>query len=257
VTPLSLGIEALGGTVAKIIHRNSTIPASATEHFTTGVDSQANVAIHVVQGERELAADCRSLARFDLKGIPPMSAGIPRIEVKFLIDANGILHVSAREQRSGKEAEIEVRPTYGLTDEQVESMILESFDYAEEDFRKRQVIEARNEAESILMHLAKARQNPAWRQLSPDEHRKIASLEDALKKTSKADDYKAIRDAVETLNQATTHLAELMMDSAVSSVLKGKTMETADVGEGPAAPHPFAPAEIETSGSSKSSRGSS
>src|SRR5664279_3293796 len=146
VTPLSLGIEALGGVVAKIIDRNSTIPASATEHFTTGVDGQTNVAIHVVQGERELAKDCRSLARFDLKGIPPMSAGIPRIEVKFLIDANGILHVSAREQRSGKAAEIEVKPTYGLTDEQVETMILASFDHAEEDLEARQVIEAKNEA---------------------------------------------------------------------------------------------------------------
>jgi Fe-S protein assembly chaperone HscA len=258
VTPLSLGIEALGGTVAKIIHRNSTIPASATEHFTTGVDGQANVAIHVVQGERELAADCRSLARFDLKGIPPMSAGIPRIEVKFLIDANGILHVSAREQRSGKEAEIEVRPTYGLTDEQVESMILQSFDYAEEDFRKRQVIEARNEAESILMHLEKARKNAAWQQLSADEHKKIATLENVLRSASQGDDYKAIRDAVEALNQGTTRLAELMMDSAVSSVLKGKTMETADVGEGPTAPHPFAPAEIHSGGtSSKRSQGSS
>ena len=134
VTPLSLGIEALGGVVAKIIHRNSTIPASATEHFTTGVEGQTNVAIHVLQGERELAKDCRSLARFDLKGIPPMPAGLPRIEVKFLIDANGILHVSARELRSGKEAEIEVQPSYGLTDEQVENMILESFDYAEARF---------------------------------------------------------------------------------------------------------------------------
>src|ERR1035441_1723574 len=125
VTPLSLGIEALGGTVARIIQRNSTIPASATEHFTTGVDGQTNVAIHVVQGERELAADCRSLARFDLKGIPPMDAGLPRIEVKFLIDADGILQVTAREQRSGMAAQIEVKPTYGLTDEQVRSMILE------------------------------------------------------------------------------------------------------------------------------------
>src|SRR5271155_295178 len=150
VTPLSLGIEALGGVVAKIIQRNSTIPASASESFTTGVDGQTNVAIHVLQGEREMAKDCRSLARFDLKGIPPMTAGMPRIEVKFLIDANGILHVSAREQRSSKESEIEVQPSYGLTDDQVESMILDSFDYAEEDFRQRQLIEARNEAETIL-----------------------------------------------------------------------------------------------------------
>ncbi len=162
VTPLSLGIEALGGVVAKIIHRNSTIPASATEHFTTGVEGQTAVAVHVVQGERELAKDCRSLARFDLRGIPPMPAGLPRIEVKFLIDANGILHVSAREQRSGKEAEIAVQPSYGLTDEQVENMLLESFDYAEQDFAQRQVIEARNEANTILSALDKGRGGPAW-----------------------------------------------------------------------------------------------
>ncbi len=145
VTPLSLGIEVAGGVTDKIILRNSTIPASATQFYTTQVDGQANVAIHVLQGERELAKDCRSLARFDLKSIPPMAAGIPRVEVKFLIDANGILHVSAREQRSGKEAEIQVQPSYGLTDEQVEGMILDSFDNAEEDFRRRQLIEARSE----------------------------------------------------------------------------------------------------------------
>jgi molecular chaperone DnaK (HSP70) len=143
VTPLSLGIEVAGGVTDKIILRNSTIPASATQYYTTQIDGQANVAIHVLQGERELARDCRSLARFDLKGVPPMPAGMPRIEVKFLIDANGILRVSAREQRSGKEAEIDVQPSYGLTDEQVENMLLESFDFAEEDFRQRQIIEAR------------------------------------------------------------------------------------------------------------------
>ncbi len=244
VTPLSLGIEALGGGVVKIIHRNSTIPASATEHFTTGVEGQANVAIHVLQGEREMAKDCRSLARFDLKGIPPMAAGMPRIEVKFLIDANGILHVTAREQRSGKAAEIEVKPSYGLTDEQVESMILESFDYAEEDFRVRQIAEARIEADNIFNALGKAKQGEAWLKLSHDERSRIEKLEKALAAAKQEEDYKAIRGGIDALNQATMRLAELMMDSAVATALKGKTMEGADVGEGPAAPHPIAPAEI-------------
>src|SRR5262249_24626818 len=180
VTPLSLGIEVAGGVTDKIILRNSTIPASATQFYTTQVEGQANVAIHVLQGERELAKDCRSLARFDLKGIPPMQAGLPRIEVKLLIDANGILHVSAREQRSGKEAEIEVQPSYGLTDDQVESMILDSFDYAEEDFRQRQIIEARTEANTIQTALEKGRNNPAWQQLTSDERKQIDKLEKAL-----------------------------------------------------------------------------
>jgi Fe-S protein assembly chaperone HscA len=244
VTPLSLGIEALGGVVAKIIHRNSTIPASATEHFTTGVEGQTAVAVHVVQGERELAKDCRSLARFDLRGIPPMAAGMPRIEVKFLIDANGILHVSAREQRSGKEAEISVQPSYGLTDEQVENMLLESFDYAEQDFAQRQVIEARNEADNILAHLDKARGGAAWRALAAAERSTIAEQEKALRAVMDKNDYQAIRKAIDALNEGTTRLAELMMDSAVTSALKGKTFEEADMGEGPSAPHPFAPAEI-------------
>ena len=244
VTPLSLGIEALGGVVAKIIHRNSTIPASATEHFTTGVEGQTNVAIHVLQGERELAKDNRSLARFDLKGIPPMPAGLPRIEVRFLIDANGILHVSAREQRSGKEAEISVQPSYGLTDDQVENMILESFDYAEEDFRQRQVIEARNEANTILTALQKGKSSPGWNKLTSDERKQIAKQEKALRAVMDQDDHHVTRSAIEALNQGTMRLAELMMDSAVSSALKGKTMEEADLGEGPESPHPIAPAEI-------------
>ena len=246
VTPLSLGIESLGGGVAKIIHRNSTIPASATEHFTTGVEGQTNVAIHVLQGEREMAKDNRSLARFDLKGIPPMPAGLPRIEVKFLIDANGILHVTARELRSGKAAEIEVQPSYGLTDEQVENMILESFDYAEDDFRQRQLVEARNEADTILTALEKGRNNPAWEQLTSQERTNVGKFEGALREVYKHDDYQAIRSAIDALNQGTMRLAELMMDSAVGAALKGKTMDNADVGEGPAAPHPIAQAEIES-----------
>src|SRR5208282_833831 len=239
VTPLSLGIEALGGVVAKIIQRNSTIPASATEHFTTGVDGQTNVAIHVVQGERELAADCRSLARFDLKGIPPMTAGLPRIVVKFLIDANGILQVSAREQRSGKQAEIEVKPTYGLTDEQVESMILESFDYAEADIEQRQLIEARNEANTILGAVEKAPSHFAWRLLSEDERVQIALLRDELAVLKDGDNLKLLRDGTAALDRATQRFAQLMMDSAVASALHGQTMEAAGatLGEGPTAPH--------------------
>jgi Fe-S protein assembly chaperone HscA len=246
VTPLSLGIEALGGVVAKIIQRNSTIPASATEHFTTGVDGQANVAVHVVQGERELAKDCRSLARFDLKGIPPMMAGLPRIEVKFLIDANGILHVSAREQRSGKEAEVEVKPTYGLTDEQVESMILASFDYAEEDIRERQVIEAKNEADTILSLVEKGRSDAAWQMLSSDEIEKIDQGVSQLKAAAKGNDYKAIRQSIEALDHSTRRFAELQMNTAVSGAMKGKTMAAAgeSIGEGVTAPHPFAKAQV-------------
>ena len=249
VTPLSLGIEALGGVVAKIIQRNSTIPASATDHFTTGVDGQTNVAIHVVQGERELAKDCRSLARFDLKNIPPMTAGMPRIEVKFLIDANGILQVSAREQRSGQQTEIEVKPSYGLSDAQVEAMILESFDNAEADLEERQVIEAKNEARTILEAVQKARKSPAWQQLSGDEIEKIHAGEQELEASIAGNEHKLIRRAIERLDKATTRLAEAMMDSAVGSALTGQTMEAAgeQMGDGPTAPHPFAPAQISTS----------
>jgi molecular chaperone DnaK len=245
VTPLSLGIEVAGGVTDKIILRNSTIPASATQFYTTQIDGQANVAIHVLQGERELASDCRSLARFDLKGIPPMAAGIPRVEVKFLIDANGILNVSAREQRSGKEAEIQVQPSYGLTDEQVEGMILDSFDNAEEDFRRRQVIEARNEAETILTALEKGKKSPAWGVLTTGEKNQIAKMEKSLNAVKAEDDYQAIRKAIDALNQGTTRLAELMMDTAVTSALKGKNMDETDLGEGPTAPHPVAKAEFE------------
>jgi molecular chaperone DnaK len=255
VTPLSLGIEALGGVVAKIIQRNSTIPASATEHFTTGVDGQTSVAIHVLQGERELAKDCRSLARFDLTGIPPMVAGLPRIEVKFLIDANGILHVSAREQRSGQQAQVEVKPTYGLTDEQVETMILDSFDNAEQDIIDRQVIEAKNEAETILSAVEKGEKSPAWQQLTFDEHAAIRAAAVELRQSIRGGDYKIIRKAIEQLDRHTRRFAEIMMDSAVAGALGGKTMAAAgeslaanQQGETPTAPHAFAKAEVNTSG---------
>ena len=250
VTPLSLGIEALGGVVARIIQRNSTIPASATEHFTTGVDGQTNVAIHVLQGERELAADCRSLARFDLKGIPPMMAGLPRIEVKFLIDANGILQVTAREQRSGTEANIEVKPTYGLTDEQVETMILDSFDNAETDFASRQLIEARLEADTILDAVHKAPASPAWQMLSAAEQTAIEDARLHLAVVKSRDDLELIRKAIAALDQTTRNFAEKMMEVAVSGAMRGKTMQSAsdDLAQNSEteinAPHRFAPAEF-------------
>ena len=222
VTPLSLGIETMGGVVSKIIPRNSTIPASASEHFTTFVEGQTNVKIHVLQGERELVKDCRSLAQFDLKDIPPMPAGLPRIEVKFLIDADGILSVSAQEQRTGKYQSIEVKPTYGLTDEEVERMILESFEYAEADIEARQVIEARNEAETVLTATAKGMEDEQYALLPEDEKNEIQAAADQLRQSVKTEDHGAIRDAIERLSQATQHLAELIMNSAIEKALKDK-----------------------------------
>jgi len=174
-----------------------------------------------------------------------MPAGMPRIEVRFLIDANGILRVSAREQRSGQEAEIDVQPSYGLTDEQVENMLLESFDFAEEDFRQRQIIEARREADTILMALAKAKKNQAWQELTNDERRNVETLEKALVAVKDGDDYHAIRGGIDALNEATMRLAELMMDTAVSTALKGKAMDDTDLAEGPQSGHPMAKAEFE------------
>ncbi len=221
VTPLSLGIETMGGVVSKLIHRNSTIPASAAETFTTAVDGQRNVLIHVVQGERELAKDCRSLARFDLKDIEPLPAGMARIEVRFLIDANGILNVTARDLRTGKEQSVDVKPSYGLTDEQVEAMILESYELAEADFKERQVREARVEADAILAAVDKARQNDAWFELSDEERAAIDEAVNKLLLVYHSDNHLLIRAQIDALNQATLKLAETMMNTAVRSALKG------------------------------------
>jgi molecular chaperone DnaK len=223
VTPLSLGIETYGGAVAKIIPRNSTIPASAQELYTTGVDNQTGIDIHVLQGERELAKDCRSLARFMLR-VPPAPAGLPRIEVKFLIDANGILQVAAKDLRTAQEHSIEVQPSYGINDSEIERMLEESIEYAEQDFAERQVIEARTEAESILNATAKALANPQTAGLSADERAKIAAGVAALKEAAAGSDYKLIRKRIDELNQATEHLAELLMNSAVSTALEGRKL---------------------------------
>jgi len=221
VTPLSLGIETMGGVVSKIIHRNSTIPASAGETFTTGVDGQTNVLIHVVQGERELAKDCRSLARFDLKGVDPMPAGFARIEVRFLIDANGILNVAARDGRTGKEQSVDVKPSYGLTDEQVEAMIEASIEHAEDDYRDAQVAEARVHADGVLAAVDKAKRNPAWLDLSDHERANITAAIHRLQTVYHSTDHNLIRAEIEALDAATHNLAENMMNTAVSTALKG------------------------------------
>src|ERR1700761_7852506 len=196
VTPLSLGIEIMGGVISKLIHRNSTIPASASESFTTAVDGQRNVLIHVLQGEREMVKDCRSLARFDLKDIQPMPAGLARIEVRFLIDANGILNVTARDARTGKEQTVEVKPSYGLTEDQVEAMIRESFEKAEEDMRERQVGEARVEADSILAATNKAQHHEAWSTLIAEERAAIESAKRGLESVYHANDHHAINEKI-------------------------------------------------------------
>jgi molecular chaperone DnaK len=221
VTPLSLGIETMGGLVSKLIHRNSTIPASATEQYTTSIDGQKNVLIHVLQGERELAKDCRSLARFDLKDLPPMPAGLARIEVRFLIDANGILSVTARDVRTGHEHSVDVKPSYGLSDEQVEAMILESFDKAEEDFKERQAREARVEADSILAAVEKARKDAAFEELPAEEKAAIDAGVSELLTIYRTDDHLLIREKIDQLNDVTHHLAENMMNTAVRGALKG------------------------------------
>jgi Fe-S protein assembly chaperone HscA len=230
VTPLSVGIETMGGVMSKIIPRNSTIPASATEMFTTFIDGQTNVKIHVLQGERELVKDCRSLAQFDLKDIPAMTAGMPRIEVKFLIDADGILNVSAQEQRTGKYQSIEVKPTYGLTDEQVEQMILESFEYAESDIEARLVIEARNEAETVLNATAKGLADEQYAALPDEEKAEITAATKNLREKMRGDNHQQTREAIERLSNATMHLAELIMNSAISRALKDKRVREIENG---------------------------
>jgi Fe-S protein assembly chaperone HscA len=221
VTPLSLGIETMGGVVSKLIHRNSTIPASATEVFTTSVDGQRNVLIHVLQGERELVKDCRSLARFDLKELDPLPAGMTRIEVRFLIDANGILSVTARDVRSQREQSVEVKPSYGLTDGQVEAMIRESYEKAEDDFKARQVREARVEADNILAAVDKAKQSEAYRGLRNVERDEIERVLNRLLVVYHGDDHNLIRTHIEQVDAATRKLAENMMNTAVLAALKG------------------------------------
>jgi molecular chaperone DnaK (HSP70) len=189
--------------------------------FTTSVDGQTVVDMHVVQGERELAKDNRSLARFELRGIDPMPAGMPKIEVTFLIDANGILQVQAKEHRTGKAASIEVKPTYGLTDTDVERMVEDSFIYAEADVETRLLIETRNEADTVLTHVDRALRQ-AGPTLAADERKAIETAVTALRQAREGQDRDAIRERTTELNHATEHLAEVMMDAALKGALGTK-----------------------------------
>jgi Fe-S protein assembly chaperone HscA len=228
VTPLSLGIETMGGVIAKIIPRNSTIPASAEELFTTGVDNQTAIDVHVLQGERELAKDCRSLARFQLK-TPPGPAGLARIEVKFLIDANGILQVGAKDLRTQEQHVVEVQPSYGLGDEDIEKMLEDSIEFAEQDFADRQVIEARTEAESILTATAKALRDTGAAGIDTNERAAIDKSAAELRTAIAGTDYKLMRTRIDELNAATNHLAETLMNGALQTAFEGKRLD--DVGD--------------------------
>jgi molecular chaperone DnaK (HSP70) len=226
VIPLSLGIETVGGAMGWIIPRNTTIPTSKREIFTTFKDNQTGVDIQVLQGEREMAEDNRSLAKFRL-GIEPAPAGMARIEVTFLIDANGILNVTARDLRSGKAASVEVQPSYGLTDEQVEQMLLESFEHAEEDIRMRQLLEARNEADSILSATARALREYGKDQVSEEEHAAITGAISEVETAMEGDDHTLIREKIDSLNEVTHPLAERMMDDVLKEALTHKKLTEA------------------------------
>ena len=222
ITPLSLGIETMGGVMSALIHRNTTIPTTAKEMFTTYVDGQTSVDIHVLQGGRELAGDNRSLARFQLK-VPPLPAGIPRIEVTFLIDANGILNVTAKDVRTGELQSIDVKPTYGLTDEEVERMIEDSFKFAAEDLKVRQLIEARTEAGAIVKATEKALA-VGGNLIGPEETATIRAALAALEAIQSGEDHRAVRAQIAEVEKVTHHLAELLMDKSLKAALQDKKL---------------------------------
>jgi molecular chaperone DnaK (HSP70) len=224
VVPLSLGIETMGGVMERLIHRNTTIPTSVAEGFTTAVDNQTHVDIHVVQGERELAGDCRSLARFKLGPIELQPAGVPRIEVTFLIDANGILNVTARDQRTGREHSVDIKPSYGLTDEEIERMLEESIDLGEQDLEQRMLIGARNDAAQMLGALAK-QLGEYGSLIQADERGRIEECVSRLEAARNGTDRAYISSLVEELNQLTTPFAERIMDYAISRALEKKSVE--------------------------------
>jgi molecular chaperone DnaK (HSP70) len=224
VVPLSLGIETMGGVMERLIHRNTTIPTSTTEGFTTAVDNQTHVDVHVLQGERELAPDCRSLARFKLGPLDPQPAGMPRIEVTFLIDANGILNVTARDERTGREHSVDIKPSYGLTDDDIERMLEESIDFGEQDIDQRLLISARNDADQILTALDK--QLREYGELvDAAERRRMAEVVARVELARRGEDRELLSRLVEELNEVTTPFAERIMDSAIKLALEKKSIE--------------------------------
>ncbi|ANH72484.1 Fe-S protein assembly chaperone HscA [Ralstonia insidiosa] len=224
VIPLSLGVETMGGLVEKIIPRNSTIPVARAQEFTTFKDGQTAMAIHVLQGERELVSDCRSLARFELRGIPPMVAGAARIRVTYQVDADGLLSVFARETVSGVEASITVKPSYGLGDDDIARMLQEGFQSAEDDMRRRALAEERVEGERLLEALSHALEADGDL-LSPEERAAIDTEVAALRATMQGEDHRAIKDAVDTLSHGTDEFAARRMDRGIRKALAGKRIE--------------------------------
>jgi len=222
VTPLSLGIETMGGVMSPLIRRNTTIPASAKEMFTTYVDGQTSVDIHILQGERELAKDNRSLARFQLK-VPPLPAGVPRVEVQFLIDANGILNVTAKDVRTHQTQSIAVKPSYGLSDEEVERMIGESFKFAAEDLKARQLIEARTEAQAIITATEKVMALGGGL-IDAQETAAIRAALSALESARAGEDHRVIRASIADVEQVTHHLAEVLMDTSLKEALENRKL---------------------------------
>lgn len=224
VIPLSLGIETMGGLVERIVPRNETIPTAKAQDFTTFKDGQTAMAIHVVQGERDLVQDCRSLARFELRGIPPMAAGAARIRVTFTVDADGLLHVSAREQGSGVEAQVAVKPSYGLSDEQIATMLKESFTTAEADMKARALTEARVDAERMLLATRSAL-DADGELLQAQERAPIEALMAALTEAARSDDASAIEAAVQALAKGTEAFAARRMNEGIRKALAGKNLE--------------------------------
>lgn len=224
VVPLSLGIETLGGVVDKVIDRNTTVPCRATTRYSTFVENQTAIVINIYQGERELAKDCRLLGQFKLGGIPPMPAQMPQVDVTFLVDSNGILTVSAKEQRSGREASVEVKAAHGLSQDEVERLVLESVEHAHEDFTARRFIELKNKADADLRHTAKGLA-VAGQDLTPEQKATIDRVTAELKSALEGKDVDALQRATDRFNQATTPLAELLMNAAARALLEGKREE--------------------------------